>query len=90
METLSRFFVSERLLLEPQLHRQLKLSRISDTLPQEAVEVEQARGRQGILIPGAGERVDKVVVVECIEHLDLRDQLDCLGETDRTSEPPIE
>src|SRR5438270_8419792 len=49
--------------LELELHGDLDLPWIADTLAQEAVEVEQRRRR---------ERVDVVGVVERIEHLDAR------------------
>jgi hypothetical protein len=47
--------------LERKLDRQLQLSGIANTLSQEAVEVEQRR---------SSERIDQVLIVKGIEHLD--------------------
>ena len=76
--------------LESQSHRQLNLSRISDTLTEIAVKVEEARSRQRVLIARTRQRVDEVVVVECIEHLDLWRQLDRLGQLEILRQAPVE
>src|ERR1700730_12542210 len=61
--------------------RQLQLSGIAHTLPQESVEIEQARRT---------ERIDVVLVVEGIEHLDDRGQRVPLTKLEGTLYPPIE
>src|SRR5262249_31717649 len=69
------------LLLEDELQRQLYLARIAHALTQEAVEIEQPRRYQ---------RVDVVVVVERVEHLNRRNHRIPLVEPDRPQQPPIE
>src|SRR5213593_3095086 len=69
-------FISER-----ELHRQLGLTRIADALTKEPVEIEQT-GRNG--------RIHVVVVVEGVEHLDLRDDREAVVESERPLKPPIE
>ena len=67
--------------LERHLDRQLHLARIADTLPQEAVEVEQRHRRQ---------RIDVVGVVERVEHLEARDDLRSGRRCEAALQPPVE
>ena len=76
---------------EQEPHGQLQLPRVAYSLADEAVEIEKARGGERILISGdAGQGIDEVVVIERIEHLDLRDDLHRLGQLERTGKPPVE
>ena len=84
------FLCDGRPISEGQLNRKLKLPGIPDSLTQKAVEVEKARRRNRVLISGSRKRVDEVVVVERIEHLDLRNKLDGLRQLEHLCEPPIE
>src|SRR5215471_10734247 len=67
--------------LKGELQRELHLARIAHALPQEAVEVEQARCCQ---------RVHVVGVVESVEHLHGWNQRVALAQLDRTHQAPIE
>src|SRR5262245_24767111 len=67
--------------LERHLDRKLNLPRISDAGSEEPVEVEQRRRR---------ERVDVVRVVERVEHLEARHDVDAHADAERTLEPPVE
>ena len=67
--------------LERELHRQLDLAGIADTLPQEAVEIEQA---------GRDERIHVVVVVEGVEHLHHRRQREPIAEFEGPEQTPVE
>src|SRR5688572_15818764 len=68
--------------LENNLDGELHLPRITDTSPEEAVEVEQRR---------RAERVDVVLVVERVEHLEDRDDLHAAAlEAEWTREAPVE
>jgi len=68
--------------LERELRRELHLQRIADARSQEAIEVEQ-RGRD--------ERIDVVVIVERVEHLeDRRDRVPTIAPAERTGQSPIQ
>src|SRR5213592_2781764 len=54
--------------LELEAHRQLRLARITDALTNEPIEVKQWRA-------AATDRIDVVLVVEQVEHFNLRDDL---------------
>src|SRR5712664_2922526 len=69
------------LVLEVHLHRELHLPRVAHALAQEAVEVEEAR---------ADERVDVVLAVEGVEHLDRGDDLHVFPRLEGPHEPPVE
>src|SRR5262245_12958402 len=66
--------------LERHLHAKLRLPRVADALPQEAVEVEEAGRRQ---------RIDVVRVVEGVEHLETGNDLSP-SQLERTLETPVE
>src|SRR5687767_14879214 len=67
--------------LEQHFHGELHLPRIAHAGAQEPVEIEQRR---------RGERVDIVVVVERVEHLDDRYELQAVAEAERPRQPPVE
>ena len=62
-------------LSEVEAHGQLRLPRIAHTIAQKAVKVEQPWGRQ---------RIDVVLVVEGVEHLELGDDSHALAEVERS------
>src|SRR5262245_13063008 len=66
---------------ECELGGQLQLARVADSLAQVAVEVEQ---------PRRGQRVDQILVVEGVEHLDGRDERVTFGEAEDSRQPPVE
>src|SRR6476659_4352950 len=66
--------------LERHLHAELRLPRIADALPQEAVEIKQRGCRQ---------RIHVVRVVERVEHLETGNDLSP-SQLERTLETPIE
>src|SRR6186713_1352680 len=66
---------------EGHFDRKLHLAWIADAGPQEAVEVEERRGRQ---------RVDVVRVVERVEHLDGRRDRHARVQAERPRQTPIE
>src|SRR5882724_274355 len=74
------FCLENPLALEGKLDRQLKLSRIANTLPQEPVKVEQGHSRQWI---------DVVGVVKGIEHFYDRDQGKPFTPMEWTLNPPV-
>src|SRR6266581_3294073 len=65
---------------ERHLYRELRLPRVADALPEEAVEVEERRRRQ---------RVNVVGVVERVEHLEARNHLSARSHAERTLKTPI-
>ena len=67
--------------LEFETQGQLRLTRVSDAKAQEAVEVEKSRRR---------ERVDVVLVIEGVEHFDLRNHGEAFAETERTGDAEVE
>lgn len=84
------FWANEIPGLERKLNRELQLPWVTHTLPQESVEIKEAGRRERILIAGAAERVDEVIVIERIEHLDHRDQLVPFTKSERPRQTPIE
>ena len=78
--SLKKACLPRREISERKLHRQLQLSWISDTLSEETVEVEQG---------GCAQRVNKVLVVEGIEHLDNGYQRVALTKLEWTLQSPI-
>ena len=69
-------------ILERESYCQLYLPRIADTLPQEAVEIKQARRGQRILISAGRQRVNSVIRVKGIEHLHRGNQRVAFAETE--------
>src|SRR5262245_13644713 len=66
---------------EGELHGKLQLPRITHALAQEAIEIEQSRRYQ---------RVDVVVVVEGVEHLQHRNQRVAVAEFNGADHAPVE
>jgi len=79
-----------RVILERESYCQLHLPRIADTLPQEAVEIKQARRGQRILISAGRQRIDSVIRVKGIEHLHRGNQSEAFPESEGSRETPIE
>ena len=75
--------------LEPQLYRELNLSWVANALTEKSVKVEETRCGERVLIARTGQRVDSVIRIKRIEHLDLRNQLDSFGDIENTRELPI-
>src|SRR5216683_5568989 len=67
--------------LELEAHGQLRLARITHADAEETVEVEESRSAQ---------RVHVVLVVEGVEHFDLRDKLQALAEMERAVDAEVE
>src|SRR6266568_1860480 len=67
--------------LESDAQGELRLARIAYALTQEAIEVEQSR---------SAERVDVVLVVEEVEHLEFRDDLHAVPEMEGACQAEIE
>ena len=81
--------ISIRKVLESQLYRELNLPRVAHALTEKSVKVEETRCVERVLISCPRERVDSVVRIKSIEHLDLRNQLNSLGDVENTRQLPV-
>ena len=75
--------------LECQPNRQLHLQRVADALSEVSIKVEQARRGNRVLAARRPKRIDEVVIVKCIEHVELRYQPNTFAKVELAADTPV-